>query len=188
MHTKPAVRRRLLLFISLLTLVLTLLLAACGGTSTGNGGSNGSGSTGGTGASPAPTATPAPSPTTINVQGYGTSKGCPSDMVVRGNMPNANVMVTPSNLNSTVVAHNGDIIEVNLPFGHKYTGPTDSQGILQLQQPAGYASQSASACIWRFMAQGTGTQRLTFTSQPLCKPGQMCPMYVMAMSFTIDVK
>src|SRR6185437_10791520 len=101
---------------------------------------------------------------------------------------NANVIVKPTQINQTISAHNGDIIEVQLPFGHKWTGPTTSQGILQLQSPAGYASKSSNACIWRFQVKGTGMVQLMFHSQALCQSGQACPMYITAMPFDFNVK
>jgi len=108
--------------------------------------------------------------------------------VVTGGSGNASVIVKPTQMNQTISAHNGDIIEIQLPFGHKWTGPTTSQGILQIQGPAGYASKSANACVWRFVVKGTGTAQLVFHSQALCQAGQVCPMYITAMPFDFNVK
>jgi hypothetical protein len=177
MRTDSRGRQQAFWITALLAVMLILLLAGCGGSAS-------SGGAGGTAS--APTATPSPAP--INVQGYGTDNGCPSDLVIKNAPSKANVTVQSTNVNDTIVAHNGDIIEVELPFGHKWTGPTDTQGVLQLQQPAGYAWKSGNICVWRFVATGTGTEKLGFSGQALCKNGQMCPMYIMAMSFTIDVK
>lgn len=177
MRTDFHVRRPSIWITALLTIMLTLVLAACGD-STSSAGSGGTTS--------APTATPTPA--LIKVQGYGTDNGCPSDLVIKNAPSKANVTVLPANANDTIVAHNGDIVEVQLPFGHKWTGPTDSQGVLQLQQPAGYAWKSGNICVWRFTATGTGTEKLAFSSQALCKTGQICPMYIMAVDFTVDVK
>jgi hypothetical protein len=176
MRTDSCSKCQTLWIMALMAIMLTLLLAACGGSAP-----NGSGGT-----ASAPTATP--TPVLVKVQGYGTYNGCPSDLVIKSAPPKANVTIQQTNINDTVVAHNGDIVEVELPFGHKWTGPTDTQGVLQLQQPAGYAWKSGNICVWRFVATGTGTETLNFSSQALCKRGQMCPMYIMAMSFTVDVK
>jgi len=92
-----------------------------------------------------------------------------------------------SNSNTTVTAHKGDVIEIQLPFGQLWNGPTTSQGALQLQTPYGYASQTAKSCIWRFTAQGTGTTQLIFYAKAICKKGQMCPQYVMSVPFSIHV-
>lgn len=156
---------------ALLTLVLAFVLAACG-------------SAGGTGSAPTSPATPAPTP----VNGYGTANGCPSDMVVGTAPAKANVQVVQADTNSTITAHSGDVIEVRLPFGQKWTGPTKSQGGLELQSPSGYAWKTDHVCVWRFTATQTGTTELDFFSQAICKTGQMCPMYVAKFPFTIDVK
>lgn len=150
---------------------LVFLLSACGA-NTGSG----TGSSGGTGA--APGTTPVPK---FN------STGCPSSTAV-ANAPAANVLVKAQQANTTITAHNGDVIEIQLPFGHQWGGPSASQGQLELQTPYGYVSQANSACVWRFVAKGTGTTSLTFTSRALCKPGQLCPQYIMELPFTIDVK
>ena len=169
MHTFNSLRHTLrqpLLFISLLGIALMFVLAACGASTTGTSGS-------------APTAT---------VSGYGSAYGCPSDAVVTTPSSSANITIQPSQANSTVLAHTGDIIEIRLPFNSKWSGPTTSQGILELQTPSGYASKTNSACIWRFVAMGTGTIELNYTRQALCKPGELCPQYIMNVPFTITVK
>ncbi len=173
MATMYSIQKRALIPLTVLVL-LAFLLAACGVASTSTGGSGTIGS--------APTTAP------VTVKGYGSANGCPSDMVVAGASSKANVTLQPSNANTTAIAHNGDVIEVRLPFGHRWNGPTISQGILHLQAPAGYALKTNSVCVWRFVAQGTGSVNLSFTGQPLCKKGQMCPMYIMAVPFKIDVK
>jgi hypothetical protein len=91
-------------------------------------------------------------------------------------------------MNNTITVHNGDIIEVRLPFGHKWTGPDGVQSILQLQSPSGYAWKAENVCIWRFVAMGTGTTQLLFHSRALCKPGELCPMFITNIPFDIVVK
>lgn len=170
MHIYPRLRKPALFFTTLLvTVLLSFLLAACG---------TNSGSTG----SPAPA-----SPTATTVPGYGTSNGCPSDAVV-STQPGANVVVKFADANSTITAHNGDVVEVDLSFGHVWGGPTTSQGVLELQSPAGYASKVTNMCIWRFTAKATGTTNLSFTGRALCKKGQLCPQYIIAIPFTVVVK
>ncbi len=148
-------------------IALALLLAACGS----------SGSTSSGSASSPPT----------TVKGYGTAYGCPSDAVVTSSQA-ANVTVLPSQANSTISAHTGDVIEIRLPFGSKWSGPTASQGILELQTPVGYAMKTQSACVWQFVAKGTGTVQLAFQKQALCQPGQLCPQFIMNVPFTIQVQ
>jgi hypothetical protein len=102
------------------------------------------------------------------------------------NKPNVTVLL--KNSNSTITAHNGDLIEVRLPFGQQWSGPTTSQGELQLQTPAGYALNSDKVCIWRFIAQGSGMTQLTFSAKAICQKGQLCPQYVLNVPFSIVVK
>lgn len=128
--------------------------------------------------------TPTPTPT----QGYGTAHGCPSDTVVTPTPPAANVTIKLSDANATITVHVGDVIEVQLPFGLRWTGPAISGSGLQLQTPAGYASTATGMCIWRFHALRAGTTHLTFSARAICKPGQVCPQFVLAILFTIVVK
>ena len=155
-----ASQKPLLLVVSFAAL-LTFVLAACG--LTGGPGS-------GTGSTPTPTPPP--------VQGYGTVHGCPSDAVVTPALPAANVTVNLTKANTTVTAHVGDVIEIQLPFGLRWTGPTIAGGGLQLQPPTGYASIAMGMCIWRFRARSAGTSQLTFFARALCQQGQLCPQYV----------
>ena len=169
MHTVYIVRRKSFLLIAAFATLLTFMLAACG-TNTGAG----------TGSTPpsAPTA----------VQGYGTSNGCPSDVVVKTAPAAPNVTVKSTDNSATINAHIGNVIEVDLPFGIVWTGPTTSQGVLQLQTPAGYAWKASKMCIWRFVAQGTGTSQVTFYGRAMCKKGQLCPQYITRVPFTFSVK
>lgn len=162
-------------FLALVLLTLTCIVAACG-TNAGSGTSTGS-----TGSSPAN-----PSPTAV--KGYGTAQGCPSDFVVSTAPSTANVVVKPSQTNGTVTAHVGDVVEIRLPFGQRWTGPTASAGGLEIQQPSGYAWKTDKVCIWRFTAKSAGTTNLEFHEQALCKAGQLCPMYIAEFPFVITVK
>lgn len=176
MRTVSIMRKQAFVYISSLTLLaLALVLSACGGSSP---------APGNPGSSPTSAPTAAPTP----VKGYGTSHGCPSDMVVSTAPAQAKVVIKPANANSTITAHVGDVVEVRLPFGHKWGGPTSSLSNLQLQPPAGYAWTADSVCIWRFNATGTGSTVLDFSNQPLCKAGQMCPMYILKLNFTVNVQ
>ncbi|HZU00314.1 MAG TPA: hypothetical protein VFA10_11660 [Ktedonobacteraceae bacterium] len=167
MRTIYSIRRRFFL-ISLLSLAFTFVLTACG-SNTGTGAGNPSGS-----------------PTTV--QGYGSAYGCPSDAVVTTAPSTPNVMVHPSQANTTIIAHTGDVIEIQLPFGHQWRDRPTSQNVLELQTPAGYAWKANNVCVWRFVAKGPGTATLGFENRALCKQGQLCPQYVMYLPFTIEVK
>jgi len=162
-----ASQKPLFLLVSLAAL-LTFVLAACGGTGSGTG------------------STPTPTPT--SVQGYGTVHGCPSDAVVTPAPSTANVTIKLSDANAAVTAHVGDVLEIQLPFGLRWTGPTIPGGGLHLQTPAGYASTALGMCIWRFNTTSAGTTHLTFFARALCQKGQFCPQYVLAFPFTIVVK
>jgi len=166
------IRRRSFLFLVPLALVLAFVLAACG-------------SNGGTITGAGPTSTPTSRPTTVSVA---TPEGCPNNAAVNPPQNKPNVTVLLKNSNSTITAHNGDLIEVRLPFGQQWSGPTTSQGELQLQTPAGYALNSDKVCIWRFIAQGSGTTQLTFSAKAICQKGQLCPQYILNVPFTIAVK
>jgi hypothetical protein len=169
MRTAYTVRRKSLSLIASLATLLAFMLAACG-THTGAG----------TGS------TPPSAPTTV--QGYGTSNGCPSDAVVSTAPAAPNVTVKPNDSATNVNAHVGNVVEVDLPFGVVWTGPTTSQGVLQLQTPAGYAWKASKMCVWRFVAQGTGTSQVTFYGRAMCKKGQLCPQYITRVPFTFSVK
>ena len=170
MRTVQIDRRKSLWLIISLATALAFILTACGTNS-----NSGSSSTS-TGTNPAPIATSTPN-----------SYGCPSDTVVNTASPPANVVLKTSNSNSMVTAHQGDVIEIQLPFGQLWNGPTASQGALQLQTPYGYVSQTANSCIWRFTAQGAGTTQLNFYGRAICKKGQLCPQYVISVPFSIHV-
>ena len=175
MHTITNTKRSFASFFLALTLLaLTCIVAACG-TNTGTGTNTGSGGS-----------SPNPSPTAV--KGYGTAQGCPSDFVVSTAPSAANVIVKPSQTNSPITAHVGDVIEIRLPFGQRWTGPTASKGGLEIQQPAGYAWKTDNVCIWRFTAKTAGTTNLEFQEQALCKKGQLCPMYIAEVPFAITVK
>lgn len=177
MHTYAGImRRRLLILVVPCALILILVLAACG-TNTS------------TGSAPGATTTPVVTTSATGTPGQGTAEGCPSTSTVTSAPPSANVVLTNANNGSTVNAKKGDIIQVNLAFGHKWQEQPDaSQKLLAPQGPAGYVSSSIKACVWRFQAIAAGTVHLNFTGRPICKNGQACPMYILDVPFTIDIK
>ncbi|MBA2396923.1 MAG: hypothetical protein H0V70_29730 [Ktedonobacteraceae bacterium] len=175
MSTNYSIQKRALIPLSLFALcIMVFAFAGCGAASTGAGG--------------AATSTPAATPVPTTVKGFGSVHGCPSDIVVDNTPAQANVILQPSDANTMITAHSGDVIEVRLPFGHKWSEPAAPQGVLQLQTPAGYAFKTNNACIWRFVAQKTGSAQLNFSGRPICKPGQMCALFIMSVPFKIDVK
>jgi len=175
MHTIQISRQRSPWCTVALVVVLAMMLAACGTNTSGT-------STGGT------SVDPSPKPTYKTVRGYGTSFGCPSDVVVNPLPPAPNVVISIKQGYTVIIAHTGDVIEIHLPFGLLWRGPSTSQGTLQLQTPFGYALKNKHVCVWRFVARSTGTTKLIFTARAICKPNQFCPLFVLEVPFTIDVR
>jgi hypothetical protein len=163
------------LFILPLLLALACLCAACGS----NGGAAPSGST--------PSAPPRAS-TPATPANPGRISACPNPTPSSPAAPKPNVVIKINNSHQTVVAHNGDLIEVLLPSNEQWSGPTTSQGILVPQNPSGYPIRAEKMCVWRFVARGTGATTLTFSGRAICKAGEMCPMYIIEVPFTIEVK
>jgi hypothetical protein len=161
------------LCIVLFVTIFALILAACGPRSSGTGSG----------------LQPSPIPTSGTVAGYGydTAPGCPSDVVVSPAPPAADVIVQPKQAATPITAHQGEVIEIQVPFGVTWEGPTTSPGPLQLQSPYGYAWKPDSACIWRFLAQRTGTVELLFSGMAICKKDLHCVPSVTEVSFTIKV-
>ncbi|MEO7021365.1 MAG: hypothetical protein ABI234_14510 [Ktedonobacteraceae bacterium] len=163
-----------------LLILLMFTLAACG-TNVGNNGSTTTGSV--------PSgSTPAPSPTATHGLAN-TSTGCPNSATITTQPAAASVVLKNSGVNNTTTVKKGDTVEVDLPFGHNWAGPTNNpQGLLAMQDPSGYASPVDKVCVWRFVATNTGTTEISFTGRPICEKGQLCPAYIMAVSFTIEVQ
>ena len=150
---------------------LLFLLTACGSTDGPTAGGGG-------------TATPTSAPT----QTYSVANGCPSNATMNTDTVKPDKTIQIADANGPIVVHNGDVFEVRLPFGSKWSGPTVLPGVLQLQGPAGYALKSAKMCVWSYVAKGTGTATLQFSKSALCKPGQLCPMHIMDLPFVIKVQ
>ncbi len=172
MRSVQSIQRRTWFALASFLVLLVFALAACGSNTGGSGSATNPGST------PTKPATPI---TTVNLS------GCPGAAMTTPPSP-AQIVLKQSDSNGTVTAHVGDVVEVDLPFGQTWTGPTTSQGGLQLQGPAGYAVTAAKMCVWRFTAQGTGTTELDFYGKAICKKGTMCPLYIMRIPYTIVVK
>ncbi|HCJ34829.1 MAG TPA: hypothetical protein DHV65_11120 [Ktedonobacter sp.] len=98
------------------------------------------------------------------------------------------VKIQPNQGTTAVNARTGDVLEIQMPFGLAWESPiTTSQGVLQLQSPSGYAWKPSNACIWRFVAKGTGTTALTFLGRAICQKVTTCVPSVTLTSFTIKV-
>lgn len=171
--------------LAVLCVLLTFVLAACGASGSGSS-SNGSQSGQTPTASSTPTAASTPAGTPTTIASSGTPEGCPSRVVVNTTPAPAQVVVTTRTAQAT--AHPGDIVELRLPFGQKWSNPRMTQSNLTMQQPGGYASQTDKACVWRFVAKSAGTEQLSFTQQPICRAGMACPMHIAIITFTITVQ
>jgi hypothetical protein len=156
---------------SVLFFIMASLLAACGT----RGGGAGTGSI-----SPSATASPF-----ATVSGYGTDQGCPSNVVV--SVAPATPDVTAGPTSGTINIQKGQVIEIHMPFGIMWEGPKTSQGVLQLQNPYGYAWKPINACIWRFIAKDVGVVSLTFLGRAICKKVSFCTPSVTVALFTIRV-
>jgi len=172
-----AFRQHMCVYMVLFVAIGAFVLAGCGKNSSG------SGVTGTTGAQ----STPSPMPTSEIVQGYGAAYGCPNDAVVNTAPATANVTVRPGQGQTTFSVHTGDVIEVQMPFGIAWKGPTTPEEVLQLQSPSGYAWKPSNACIWRFVARGAGKVNLIFEGRALCKKVTLCVPSVDIAEFTIRV-
>jgi hypothetical protein len=166
----PRGPRRSLLSIGGFLLMLVFVLAACGTNTTVGSGSQ-------TGKTPTPTATHQAS-----------AGGCPGGTTSNAAQIPANVVLTKKNTGKTVNISKGQVVEVRLEQGLNWSGPAKlDSSVLELQGTAGSVSASDHTCVWRFLAVGAGKTQLSFTGRPICKKGQMCPMYIMAVPFTIEV-
>lgn len=168
MRSVQSLQRRTWFALSSILVLLVFALAACGSNTSGGSPTTGAGST------------PTP-PTSARVY------GCPGTVMTTTPSP-AKIVLKQSDSNTTITAQVGDVVEVDLPFGQTWSGPTTSQGELQLQGPAGYAVTASKMCVWRFTAQGTGTTQVEFYGRAMCQKGQMCPLYIMRIPYTIVVK
>ncbi|HEY7339981.1 MAG TPA: hypothetical protein VH591_03805 [Ktedonobacterales bacterium] len=167
---------------------LAVLVAGCGVT-TANGGELASGTPSATvsatataTASPAPPSAPTP---TRTATGGNSAVACPGSNQGPGQ---PTLILTPTTPDRTGSAHVGDIVQVRLPTSSKWTyAPAQSSGALSPTQPSGVLIRSLNSCVWSFKAVADGTQTLMFSGQAICKPGQPCADYRIAMTFTITV-
>jgi hypothetical protein len=193
MYTGRILRHNRLFGIVLCSTLAATILAACGtnsgGTSTGSISSSQSSATTSaakttptivaakttpTSSSSKPSTGPAHPSTTPTLGGNGTAYGCPSNVVVNTALAAPDVTIGPQRGSGTIDVRKGDLIEIQMPFGLLWQGPTTSQGVLQLQTPFGYAWKPSNACIWRFVASGSGLASLTFSGRPICRKTALC--------------
>lgn len=167
-------RRLSLSFIGpfMLLAVLLFAVAGCGSNTT-------------TGAGSTPTSAPTSGATTLPGK---IPNGCPNQAIVTPSQRAPNVTLHMADSNKTNSAHQGDLIEIQLPFGQAWSGPTSSKGVLELQSPYGYAAPTLKMCTWQFVAKGLGTAQLEFSGRAICLKGQLCPQYIISVPFIIEVR
>lgn len=165
-------------------LALAVIVAGCGVT-TANGGEAANGA-------PSPTtsatATPSPAPASTATRtptGGNSAVACPASSQGPGQ---PTLILTPTTPNRAGSAHVGDMVQVRLPTSSKWTyAPTQSSGALSPTQPSGVLIRSLNSCVWSFQAVASGAQTLSFSGQAICKAGQPCADYRIAMTFDVTV-
>ena len=79
--------------------------------------------------------TPSPTPTLAMVPGSGAAYGCPSDVVVSTAPTASDITLEPQQAAVTINVKKGVVLEVHMPFGVAWQGPTTTQGVLQPTSP-----------------------------------------------------
>ena len=171
--TKSVSRRARYTLATGAVLLMTVILGACGVSST---------STTGLGSSGAATPT-----ATSGVHSTGTSvKPCPI-VGTNVNLGSPALVLTPTSANHAGTAHVGDLIVVELPATSRWQLSPVASASLQPDELQGVQDDSLHACIWSFRAQSAGTASLNFSGSAVCEGGQECPQFVIPLSFTVKV-
>lgn len=163
-------------------LMLALLLTGCGATSVTTGASSASAQT--TSTTPvATTSTTTQSPAPVT-----DSTSCSSSNQQAADVGQPTTIVTPATPGRAVTAHVGDTVQVRLPATSRWSlQAVSSLAVLSAIAPTNMYSPSLNTCVWTFQAKATGTETLRYGGAPICKPGQLCPAYRIAMDFTVKV-
>jgi hypothetical protein len=171
MMVTHGLRQKMVLLSMFFVVSVGFFVTACGASSSSTGGPS----------------TPSPTPTLAIVPGSGSAYGCPSDVVVSTAPAASDITLQPQQSATTINVKKGAVLEVQMPFGVAWQGPTTSQSVLQLQEPAGYAWKASNSCIWRFVAEQAGTVTLHFFGRAICKKTHLCVPSVEATAFTVQV-
>jgi hypothetical protein len=164
-------------------MLLTLLLAAGCGVTTGSAGT--------TGPSTTPTAAGVSTgPGTPTVAGIGsTTTGCPSPTQVVTWPSPPTVIITSTQASKGASLRVGQTLEIALAFGHRWSfEPIGNEGVLVLNTPAGYGDMSLKSCVWRFTAEQAGQGTLTFTDAPICQLHTECAQYIGILKIAVAVR
>lgn len=114
--------------------------------------------------------------------------GCPGPNQIVSRAP-ASVLVSANGSTRQVTLKVGQTLEVQLPFGRKWSLFPQSADTLSMTTPAGYGDVTVQSCIWRFTAAHAGSTTVTFDFAPLCPPtAAQCSQLAGRSSFTITVQ
>ncbi len=171
----------------LCVLGLALWLAGCGTSSL----------TGGSAAEATQTAHSAPLPTadetstaqaTQSPASGGSATSCSPGGQQTANVGNPTYVLTAATSGRTVTAHVGDTIQVRLPSSSRWSlQAAPSSAVLAAVAPSAMYVPSLNACVWTFQAKASGSATLNYGGAPICKPGQACAAYRIAMDFSVKV-
>ncbi len=166
-------------------LMLALLLTGCGATTVTTGSTSISTQT--TSTTPVAT-TSATAQTTQSPAPVTDSTSCSSSNQQTADVGQPTTIVTPATPGRAVTAHVGDTVQVRLPATSRWSfQAVSSLAVLSAIAPTNMYSPSLNTCVWTFQAKATGTETLRYGGAPICKPGQLCPAYRIAMDFTVKV-
>lgn len=97
-------------------------------------------------------------------------------------------VLTPTTPGRTVSVHVGDTVQVRLPSTSRWSFQARSAAaVLTAIAPSSAYAPSLNACVWTFQAKAIGAETLSYGGAPICKPGQACATYRIAMDFTVNV-
>lgn len=171
---------------SIFVLVASLLLAACGVTTTQEigGGPPRPNTSGATAVSTRP-ATPPPGA----VRGRATFSGSGCTLSIpHSAVPPASVMVSQQHA-STVAVKVGQTVGVDLAATYHWTANlSDPDHALTPIDPQGKLDMTSHTCDWRFMATSPGKVTLSFIGITQCEPPRMCPALALDLSYTLAVQ
>jgi hypothetical protein len=83
-------------------------------------------------------------------------------------------------------AHVGDVIQIVMDGGHIWTFiPAAGSAMAEIQ--AGMFDRATGDCVWRFRATTPGSDLLKFSGVQNCPRDQICPDYVILVTFSVRI-
>lgn len=162
--------------------LLALLLAGCGASTTLSGA--------GTGASPSTTAAARATTTRRPGPVGGMSvRPCPGPYGSASSAGTGVVVLTPSSPDLTANAQIGQTVQVQLSakMHWEYDATASAPTGLAMMQPAGIEDGQLDLCLWSFQAQSAGTATLKFTGTVPCDPMLACSDSTQTLVFTVKI-